>query len=84
MVPPGESVRFCRGGGAGVPDAHPIIQCRIVGSNELLPLEVPQRAAEFRPQQRVTVCFGKTLDPEDHATPGDLLRDLRWSVYALG
>ena len=86
VVPPAESVRFKPGVAVlAFRTRTPIIPVRIVGSNELLPLKKFRKGGKsFDRSKRVTVYFGKPLDPEDYATPGDLLRDLRWSVYALG
>ena len=60
VVPPGESVRFKPGAAVlAFRTRTPIIPVRIVGSNELLPLKVPQGGKSFDRSKRVTVYFGK-------------------------
>lgn len=85
VVPPTESVRFKPGVAVlAFRTRTPIIPVRIVGSNELLPLKKFRKGKSFDRSKKVTLYFGTPLDPENYPTPGDLLRDLRWSIYSLG
>ncbi|MBD0024351.1 1-acyl-sn-glycerol-3-phosphate acyltransferase [Gordonia pseudamarae] len=86
VVPPGESVRFKPGAAVlAFRTRTPIIPVKIVGSGDLLPLKRFRRDGKsFDRSKQVTLYFGTPLDPEDYPTPGDLLRELRWSVDALG
>ncbi|MEP9413480.1 lysophospholipid acyltransferase family protein [Gordonia sp. VNQ95] len=85
-VPPGEHVRFKPGAAVlAFRTRTPVIPVKIIGSNDVLPLKKFRRNGKaFDRHRQVTLLFGEPLQPDDFATPGDLLRELRWQIDAMG